>query len=60
MVSADMDATQVLAEHVRVSELFQKKFPIGGVAAVSAEEPPKKKPAYTMTNVDKVKFNAVR
>jgi len=60
MVSADMDATQVLAEHVRVSELFQKKFPIGGVAAVSAEEPPKKKSAYTMTNVDQAKFNAVR
>jgi signal peptide peptidase SppA len=60
VVSADMDATQVLAEHVRVSELFQKQFPIGGVAAVSAEEPPKKKSTYTMTNVDKVKFNAVR
>ncbi len=60
MVSADMDATQVLAEHVRVSELFQKKFPVGGVAAISAEEPPKKKSAYTMTNVDQAKFNAVR
>jgi signal peptide peptidase SppA len=60
MVSTDMEATQVLAEHVRVSELFQRQFPIGGVAAVSAEEPPKKKTTYTMTNVDKVKFNAVR
>jgi hypothetical protein len=57
MVSADMDATQVLAEHVRVSELFQKKFPIGGVAAVSAEEPTAK------TQVDPrrtARVNAVR
>lgn len=57
MVSADMDATQVLAEHVRVSELFQKKFPIGGVAAVSAEEP------IAKTQVDPrrtARVNAVR
>jgi signal peptide peptidase SppA len=38
MVSTGMDATQVLAEHVRVSELFQKQFPIGGVAAISSND----------------------
>lgn len=53
-------AAQVLAEHSRLSDLFQKQFPIGGVAAVSASNEPKKSAAYVMTNVTKAQLNAVR
>ncbi len=51
---------QVLAEHVRFSELFQTQFPIGGVAAVSATDTPKKDDTYVMTNVTQAQINAVR
>ncbi len=51
---------QVLAEHVRFSELFQTQFPIGGVAAVSATDTPKKNDTYVMTNVTQAQINAVR
>jgi len=51
---------QVLAEHARLSDLFQKKFPIGGVAAVSATNEPKKSAAFVMTNVTQAQLNAVR
>jgi len=53
-------AAQVLAEHARLSDLFQKQFPIGGVAAVSASNEPKKSAAYVMTNVTQAQLNAVR
>ena len=53
-------AAQVLAEHSRLSDLFQKQFPIGGVAAVSASNEPKKSAAYVMTNVTQAQLNAVR
>lgn len=42
LLSEGMSAVQVLAEHQRVTELFQKKFPVGGVAAVSADTTPEK------------------
>jgi len=51
---------QILAEHVRFSELFQTQFPIGGVAAVSATDTPKKNDTYVMTNVTQAQINAVR
>ena len=60
LLSEGMPAVQVLAEHHRVTELFQKKFPIGGVAAVSATSTPKKSGAYVMTNVTQAQINAVR
>ena len=60
LLSEGMAAVQVLAEHQRVTELFQKKFPIGGVAAVSATSTPKKSGAYVMTNVTQAQINAVR
>ncbi len=60
LLSEGMAAVQVLAEHQRVTELFQKKFPIGGVAAVSATSTPKKSEAYVMTNVTQAQINAVR
>lgn len=57
LLSEGMAAVQVLAEHQRVTELFQKKFPIGGVAAVSADDTPAK------TQIDprhQARVNAVR
>ena len=60
LLSEGMAAVQVLAEHQRVTELFQKKFPIGGVAAVSSASTPKKSEAYVMTNVTQAQINAVR
>jgi len=57
LLSEGMAAVQVLAEHQRVTELFQKKFPIGGVAAVSADDTP------AQTQIDprhQARVNAVR
>jgi signal peptide peptidase SppA len=57
LLSESMAAVQVLAEHQRVSELFQKKFPIGGVAAVSSDD------TQTKTQIDprrQARVNAVR
>jgi len=57
LLSEGMAAVQVLAEHQRITELFQKKFPIGGVAAVSSEDTPAK------TQIDprqQARVNAVR
>lgn len=57
LLSEGMPAVQVLAEHQRVTELFQKKFPIGGVAAVSSDDTP------TKTQIDprhQARVNAVR
>ncbi len=57
LLSEGMPAVQVLAEHQRVTELFQKKFPIGGVAAVSSDDTPAK------TQIDprhQARVNAVR
>ena len=57
LLSEGMAAVQVLAEHQRVTELFQKKFPIGGVAAVSADDTP------AQTQIDPrhhARVNAVR
>jgi len=58
LLSEGMPAVQVLAEHQRVTELFQKKFPIGGVAAVSSEE---STPAKTQIDPrQQARVNAVR
>ena len=57
LLSEGMAAVQVLAEHQRITELFQKKFPIGGVAAVSADDTP------AQTQIDprhQARVNAVR
>ncbi len=57
LLSEGMAAVQVLAEHQRVTELFTKKFPIGGVAAVSSDD------AQTKTQIDprrQARVNAVR
>ena len=57
LVAEGSTAAQVLAEHARVSDLFKTKFPIGGVAAVTAEDAPVK------TQVDprhNARVNAVR
>lgn len=57
LVADGSTAAQVLAEHERVSDLFKTKFPIGGVAAVTAEETPAK------TQIDprhRARVNAVR
>ena len=57
LVADGSTAAQVLAEHARVSDLFKTKFPIGGVAAVTAEETP------TQTQIDprhRARVNAVR
>jgi signal peptide peptidase SppA len=57
LLSEGMAAVQVLAEHQRITELFKTKFPIGGVAAVTAEETPAK------TQIDprhRARVNAVR
>ncbi len=57
LLSESMAAVQVLAEHQRVTELFQKKFPIGGVAAVSSDD------AQIKTQIDprrQARVNAVR
>lgn len=58
LLSEGMAAVQVLAEHQRITELFQKKFPIGGVAAVSSEE---STPAKTQIDPrQQARVNAVR
>ena len=58
LLSEGMAAVQVLAEHQRITELFQKKFPIGGVAAVSSEE---STPAKTQIDPrHQARVNAVR
>lgn len=51
---------QVLAEHSRLSEVFNTQYPVGGVAAVSATDTPKKNDTYVMTNVTQAQINAVR
>ncbi len=58
LLSEGMAAVQVLAEHQRITELFQKKFPVGGVAAVSSEE---STPAKTQIDPrQQARVNAVR
>ena len=49
---------QVLAEHARVSDEFKKKYPVGGVAAVSAERPSEKAQEASPRHLARV--NAVR
>jgi hypothetical protein len=39
-VGASLTGTELLAEHARLAEQFQKKFPAGGVAAVNAAAKP--------------------
>ena len=53
---ADMQTADLIAEHARLSKEFSK-FPVGGVAAVSAQDTP------TKTQIDprqKARVNAVR
>ena len=49
---------QVLAEHARVSVEFKKKYLVGGVAAVSAEQPAEKTQEVSPRHLARV--NAVR
>lgn len=52
----DLDATQALAEHGRLSALFKTKFKVGGVAATNTVEEPKPPKA----SVDPLYLYAVR
>jgi len=38
MDMSDMPAEVILAQHAKVTEVFCKKFPVGGIAAITAEE----------------------
>ena len=59
-VSLATPVEQVLAEHARLSEMFQKKYPVGGVAAVPADSDAGAGKAYVMTNVTQAQIKAVR
>ena len=57
-----LTATQVLAEHTRVSAAFKSKFKVGGVAAVSADstDDTASKGRNVMDNMTQAQVNAVR
>lgn len=55
-----MGAVAVLAEHKRISDTFQEKFKVGGVAAVSGDPTAEKSRAYVVTNMTEAQIHAVR
>lgn len=54
-----LSAVAVLAEHKRYSEQFQKRYPVGGVSAVSSTQDAGKKDELVMTNVMQAQIRAV-
>jgi signal peptide peptidase SppA len=54
-----MGATQVLAEHQRLSAQFASKFKVGGVAAVGSAQTEKKE-TFVASNVTQAQLNALR
>lgn len=56
--ASGMSATQLLAEHKRVSAMFTSKFKAGGVSATDAAHPGKG--GHTLSSVEQARLNAVR